>query len=118
AARRSRWRRGPPAGRCSSPGRRCWWCGRRCTRRGRARRELRQGANRFSRIPLFRPSYYLAGRNMAVTQILGGAVGAMAFGAVMVFVSRRTDVVSLWLGCFLIGAAIELLAGGATGRLA
>jgi PAS domain-containing protein len=38
---------------------------------------------------------------MAVTLILGGAVGAMAFGAVMVFVSRRSDLVACRSGCFL-----------------
>ena len=41
---------------------------------------------------------------MAVTLILAGAVGAMAFGAVMVFVSRRSDLVALSLGGDLGGA--------------
>jgi len=53
---------------------------------------------------------------MGLTLILGGAVSAMAFGAVMVFVSRRTDHVSLWLGGFLACAAVEMLVGGAIGR--
>ncbi len=55
---------------------------------------------------------------MGVTLVLAGAVGAMAFGAVMVFVSRRTDLVALFLGCFLACIAAHLLAGGAAGRLA
>src|SRR5262245_20444032 len=53
---------------------------------------------------------------MGLTLILGGAVSAMAFGAVMVFVSRRSDHVSLWLGGFLACAAVEILVGGAVGR--
>src|SRR5258706_1785577 len=53
---------------------------------------------------------------MAVTFVLAGAVGAMAFGAVMVFVSRRSDLVALSLGCFLACIAAQLLLGGATGR--
>src|SRR5258706_406797 len=53
---------------------------------------------------------------MGVTLVLAGAVGAMAFGAVMVFVSRRTDLVALFLGCFLACIAAHLLAGGATRR--
>jgi len=55
---------------------------------------------------------------MGVSLILGGAVGAMAFGAVMVFVSRRADHVSLWLGCFLVCVATEILLGGEMGRVA
>jgi hypothetical protein len=55
---------------------------------------------------------------MGLTLILAGAVAAMAFGAVMVFVSRRTDYVSLWLGCFLACVALDLLVGGAAGRAA
>ena len=53
---------------------------------------------------------------MGLTLILGGAVSAMAFGAVMVFVSRRADHVSLWLGGFLACVAVEILVGGAAGR--
>jgi PAS domain S-box-containing protein len=53
---------------------------------------------------------------MAVTLILAGAVGAMAFGAVMVFVSRRSDLVALSLGCFLACIAAHLLLGGAPGH--
>jgi PAS domain S-box-containing protein len=53
---------------------------------------------------------------MGLTLVLGGAAGAMAFGAVMVFVSRRQDTVSLWLGCFLGFVAADLLLGqGASG---
>jgi PAS domain S-box-containing protein len=35
----------------------------------------------------------------------------------MVFVSRRTDLVSLWLGCFLACVAVELLFPGPLGRV-
>ena len=51
-----------------------------------------------------------------MTLVLAGAVGAMAFGAVMVFVSRRSDLVALSLGCFLTCIAAQLLLGGAAGR--
>jgi PAS domain S-box-containing protein len=53
----------------------------------------------------------------AVSYILAGAVGAMAFGALMVFVSRRQDVVSLWLGCFLTCVATDLMVADSVGRL-
>src|SRR5678816_3985617 len=53
---------------------------------------------------------------MAVTLILAGAVGAMAFGAVMVFVSRRSDLVSLSLGLFLVCMCIDLLMDSSSGR--
>ena len=55
---------------------------------------------------------------MGITLILGGAVGAMAFGAVMVFVSRRQDTVSLSLGCFLAFVAADLLVPELVGRTA
>jgi len=49
----------------------------------------------------------------ATTLILAGAVSAMAFGALMVFVSRRNDMVALFLGGFLASIAAELLLGTA-----
>jgi PAS domain S-box-containing protein len=52
-----------------------------------------------------------------LTLILAGAVGAMAFGALMVFVSRRSDLVALWLGAFLSCIAADLLVPGPSGRL-
>lgn len=45
------------------------------------------------------------------TLLLAGAVGAMSFGAFMVFVSRRRDTVALWLGLFLACVAASLLLG-------
>ena len=53
---------------------------------------------------------------MGVTLVLGGAAGAMAFGAVMVFVSRRADRVSLWLGGFLGCMSADLLLDSGFGR--
>src|SRR5262245_24631180 len=53
---------------------------------------------------------------MGLTLILGGAAGAMAFGAVMVFVSRRQDTVSLWLGCFLACMCADVLLDSSFGR--
>ena len=50
--------------------------------------------------------------------MLTGAIAAMAFGAVMVFVSRRRgfDFVALWLGLFLFCIAASLYFGrGAVG---
>ena len=55
---------------------------------------------------------------MAATLILAGAVSAMAFGAAMVFVSRRSDLVALWLGCFLACIAASLLLAGVPARAA
>ena len=55
---------------------------------------------------------------MGVTLVLAGAVGAMAFGAVMVFVSRRADLVALFLGCFLACIAANLLLDGAAAGFA
>ncbi|HET7198196.1 MAG TPA: hypothetical protein VFI86_05980, partial [Burkholderiales bacterium] len=48
----------------------------------------------------------------ALALILGGAVGAMAFGAVMVYVARRNDFVALSLGIFLACLSASLLLGG------
>jgi len=50
--------------------------------------------------------------------VLAGAVGAMAFGALMVFVSRRRDLVALCLGGFLAGVAVSFVAHGAAGAIA
>src|SRR5260221_3216718 len=43
--------------------------------------------------------------------MLVGAVGAMAFGAIMVFVARWRDFVALWLGLFLGCVATALYFG-------
>jgi len=52
--------------------------------------------------------------------MLIGAIGAMAFGALMVFVSRRRDVVALSLGLFLscVAAALYFPGGNVIGRTA
>jgi len=42
----------------------------------------------------------------------------MAFGALMVFVTRRADRVAPWLGAFLVCIASSILLAGAAGRLA
>ena len=55
---------------------------------------------------------------MGPTLVLAGAVSAMAFGALMVFVSRRSDVVAFWLGCFLALIATSLLLTGVVSSLA
>ena len=50
--------------------------------------------------------------------MLSGAVGAMALGAVMVFLARRRDLVALWLGLFLfcVSASLTLGRGSAAGQ--
>jgi len=55
---------------------------------------------------------------VAPALVLSGAVGAMAFGALMVFLARRRDLVAFWLGLFLLAVSVNLLLarGSAVGQ--
>ena len=55
---------------------------------------------------------------VASALVLSGAVGAMALGALLVFLARRRDLVAFWLGLFLLAVSINLLLarGSAAGQ--